>query len=326
MTEGGTGPDRGPISKMAVASAALGIASLGLLALTGIPAMILGYRALYRINADGRLRGKGWAVVGMVLGLAGTVFAVGWLVGVKVNDVWEKSRRASCIDNLRRIGKAVHSYHDANQGVFPRAVVPHDELDPEKRLSWLAAILPYLEADRRDGTRWKDKWARLNPDLGWQAPENEPVVREHVGIYLCPYHPRVRKREKPPISCYVGMTGVGEDSATLPVEHTRAGFFGYRREVRKSDLRPGESYVLIVGETGEGNDFWAAGGPATVRGIPTDSDSLIGQGAEFGGLHPEGMNTLWADASVRFHTNETPPALLREVVQINRPLFPEERP
>src|SRR6516225_6117671 len=56
---------------------------LGLQAITGIPALVLGYRGLYEVNAsDGRVHGRRCAVAGMVLGLVGCVTAVVWLIFV----------------------------------------------------------------------------------------------------------------------------------------------------------------------------------------------------------------------------------------------------
>src|SRR5579859_7291744 len=76
-----------PISAKSLASTILGLLSLGLLAVTGIPAFIVGLRAMREINAsDGRIGGRGFALFGMALGALGTAFC---LIGtVAIGLLW----------------------------------------------------------------------------------------------------------------------------------------------------------------------------------------------------------------------------------------------
>ncbi len=65
------------ISGKAIVSSILGVLSLVLLVLTGIPAMVLGLRALREVNmSDGALRGRGLAITGMLLGAFSSVACV----------------------------------------------------------------------------------------------------------------------------------------------------------------------------------------------------------------------------------------------------------
>jgi hypothetical protein len=76
-----------PNAEGAVASLVLGIASIavGCAFVTGIPAMVLGRRAIKQVDASGgRLGGRGMAQAGFWTGLAGTVIGLLTLVFVVV--------------------------------------------------------------------------------------------------------------------------------------------------------------------------------------------------------------------------------------------------
>jgi len=94
----------------------------------------------------------------------------------------EAARRASCLNNLKQLGIALHGYHDAN-GQFPPSVqFDPDEGDPSlvttRYKNWIINILPLLEQgplfDRFDFT----------------VPISDPVNREPRGVriptLICP--------------------------------------------------------------------------------------------------------------------------------------------
>src|SRR4051794_30234295 len=76
------------------------------------------------------------------------LLAGGWLVLAGISRVREAARRTDCTNNLRQLGLAVHGYAGDYRG-FPTATVTEPSLAPERRLSWLVEILPYLEAAPR---------------------------------------------------------------------------------------------------------------------------------------------------------------------------------
>src|SRR5262249_12361312 len=158
-------------------------------------------------------------------------------------------------NNLKQIGFALHNYVDTYSH-FPLAAMPNPALPPEKRLSWLVSIVPYMESNKL--------YIKLALEKGWDAPENRFLGLRVFRSYRCPI-----PTAKPPDSTmapppYVGLAGLGPDAATLPAKHPRAGFFGYDRELTR--LAAAHS-LLVVMETAQTTGSWTAAGPATVRGL-----------------------------------------------------------
>jgi prepilin-type processing-associated H-X9-DG protein len=106
----------------------------------------------------------------------------------------------------------------------------------------------------------------------------------------------------PSVIHYVGVAGVGEDAALLPVGDLRAGVFGYDRKTRPEDIKDGFSRTLMVVETNRDNGPWTAGGRPTVRGLDPAQPPYLGRCGQFGSGHDRGgkTNALFADGSVRY--------------------------
>src|SRR6476646_6126481 len=61
-----------------------------------------------------------------------------------VQKVREAAARISCANNLKQIGLAAHSFHDANQAL-PPAWIGNNTLDPDGWATWAVLLLPYIE-------------------------------------------------------------------------------------------------------------------------------------------------------------------------------------
>src|SRR5438132_892317 len=111
--------------------------------LAGVPALLLGLSSLREINrSDGRLRGAGFAIVGMILGALGTIAFVVGLLFVLLATTHERSNRMVCSNNLMLLGQAAALYHD-KEGCYPPATIANPDLPPDERLSWLVSLLLY---------------------------------------------------------------------------------------------------------------------------------------------------------------------------------------
>ena len=97
-----------------------------------------------RATASGPWRrgGSWWK---LALGVLGGLVLLA-VVLPAVRSARESARRAQCKDNLRQIGLALQSYHDAF-GCFPPAAIADKQGRP--MLSWRVAILPYLGSAQR---------------------------------------------------------------------------------------------------------------------------------------------------------------------------------
>jgi prepilin-type processing-associated H-X9-DG protein len=307
MSEG-TAPRTSPA---ALASFVLGLASLALLALAGLPALYLGLRGVRAVNeSGGRLRGLRLAVAGMALGAVTSAATLVGFAALVVVHLAVRSYQVECVNNLRRLGLAVHGHSDlhadappAGRGApFPRGTVPNADLPPERRLGWLAEVLPFLV----EKGPYQSLPGKVDLRRGWEAPANAGALNTPVRYFLCPAHPHFDPAARPGLTHYVGLAGVDPDAARLPTGHPRAGVFGYDRVVRLTDVTAGLSYTVMVAETARDNGPWLAGGPPTVRGVPPDEERYLGPGRPFGGMHPRGANLLWADASVRWVADTVP--------------------
>jgi prepilin-type processing-associated H-X9-DG protein len=326
-------------SRSAIFILLLGLSSSVLLLITGVPAMILGYYSLRRINqSDGRLRGGGLVVTGMVLGGLASVAAIVLFVTWVLSRARGTAQDVECANNLRRLGMGLNHYHD-DTGAFPPGTVPNPDLPPERRLSWICMILPYVEspspanakaASPRESQEQK-VFAKIQIGEAYDAEANQAARESRLAVCLCPSWSDV-DAGNPRSTTYVGIAGVGPNAALIPDSHPpllippdpNAGMFGYDRWTRRGDVTAGLGYTMMVAETTRAIGPWAQGGPATVRGIDPADDSPIGIGRAFGGLHPGVVHVLFADGSVRSISDKVTAEKWLEQARISREAAPVE--
>ncbi len=117
---------------------------------------------------------------------------------------------------------------------------------------------------------------------------------------------------------YVGITGVGPDSATLPATHRRSGAFGITRAIGFSDIiADGLSTTMVVVETLQIQGAWIQAGAATTRAVDPAERPYIGPNRPFGGNHRGGAYVLFADGSVRFAKDGVNPTVFESMATIN---------
>jgi Protein of unknown function (DUF1559) len=236
--------------------------------------------------------------------------------------------RSQCANNLKQIALACHNYADnrpASNSIgdlvagFPPGTLPHATLPPERRLSWQVALLPYLEQDAA--------YKQFDLAAGWDAPANQEAIRKVVKVYLCADWDREKGSAPEYFTTYIGAAGLGADAALLAAADPRAGVFGYDRRIGPQYVPDGTSNTLLILETARDNGPWAAGGPATVRGLDPADRPHLGTGRPFGGTHfaensvlgrgsSIGCNMALVDGSVRFVRNEVAPAVLEAAVTV----------
>jgi Protein of unknown function (DUF1559) len=214
--------------------------------------------------------------------------------------------------NVKQTGLAVLSYGDLH-GYFPPGTVD-SELPPEQRLSWLTALLPFVEQEA--------VYRQIDQGQGWQAGGNQRVAQMVIPQYSCPAQPEGEREKLAPV---VGLAGIGLDAPCLALPDRRAGIFGYERHVSRADITDGVSNTIMIIETRADNGPWMAGGHATVRGFDRDDAPYIGVNRPFGMKHrddrwfrnnPLFATAMMADGSGRYLKETIDPATFQALATI----------
>ncbi len=239
-----------------------------------------------------------------------------------VQKVREAAARMQCSNNLKQIGLACHSFHDANTGLPPGYTATSGPSSTSPGWGWAAYLLPYIEQDN------------LFRQINLNAPlEGQASIGTLIKTYLCP-------SDSPAISpfavtnvtfgtvCLAAPSSyaatVGSDASDV-ADPTGNGAFYRNSRTRLTDISDGTSNTVLVGDRAwaDTNGIWAgapnggvtragttnpwlnATGPAQGLvlahnnwiNIKTDADGGLD---DFSSKHPGGANLLFGDGSTRF--------------------------
>lgn len=220
--------------------------------------------------------------------------------------------RAQCQNNLKQLMLAFHEYKSAGRPpVSPLPGQPSGPsfppgcfgpgATPEERLSWMVALLPYLEQD--------SVFRQFDTEKGYAG--NPTVAQTPIKLFNCP---AVEMKAPEAVTHYVALAGIGPDAAGRPAGAEGNGFMGYDRRTSLATIRDSTSYTIAVMETGLGHGPWARGGASTLRGFDPDV-SLRGDGRPFG-THPAGLQAAMVDGSTRFIRDTIEPRKLAAAITI----------
>jgi hypothetical protein len=274
---------RGPATAMstkALVSLILGILTFVLPVFLAIPAILLAILALREINGSGgRLTGKGLAVAGLVLGVAGNLSLLPyfWIYrGVRTQE-----DRATSDNNLKQLVLAMHNYHDVYRRLPAAAIYSKDGKTP--LLSWRVALLPFIE----EGNLYN----QFKMDEPWDSPHNLRLLPQMPKTYA-----PVRGDAPPNCTRYQVFTG--------PKTPFR-GPLG----LRLTDFTDGTSNTFLIAEADEAVP-WTR--PADL--VVSDNAPL----PRLGGVWGDGFLVAMADGSTRFvHTRRVRDQTLRWLIDPN---------
>ncbi len=191
------------------------------------------------------------------------------------------ARRTQCKNNLKQIGLALHNYHDTHRS-FP--LVATFDSSGRTLHSWRTMVLPYLDQ--------QSLYSRLHLDQPWDAPENAPLFPQNLLAYRCPGSVVVA-----PNTTYLALA---TPESVFPPGHTRT----------ISDITDGTSNTLMVIEV---DDAYAVPWME-----PRDADeSVFTKPAKPRPAHVGGCQTLLADGSVRFLSENIDPKTRHSLVTID---------
>ncbi|MBI3469676.1 MAG: DUF1559 domain-containing protein, partial [Planctomycetes bacterium] len=240
--------------------------------------------------------------IGGLLTMLVAVGVIGVLIALLLpatQSARDAGRGTQCKNNLKQLALALDNYHD-KYGQFPPATIGPNNVPPERQLSWIVAILPFIEEP--------ELYKQFHLDEPWDSPHNSALARRPLAQLLCPAY-----SSEPTLASgyaethYVAITGSGPDAASLPAGHKQRGILGYDRGLSVREIKDGTANTVMLVEVQDGGP-WAAGGRATCRPI------VGGMAASgFGSFHPGGINCAFGDGTVRFIEQNVNPETFRSL-------------
>jgi prepilin-type processing-associated H-X9-DG protein len=224
-----------------------------------------------------------------IVGLLGSISLLGFIVGLilpAIQPARESGGLYFCFHNMEEIGAALHGYHDAHKHFPP--VMTRDK-DGKPLFSWSVEILP----NTRDGSTFD----QLFKDEPWDSPRNSLILSQCPNwVYAC-LNGREKKND---ISIdYIAIIGPG----TMWRSEGAVSF---------DELPNDPSLTVAVVESVEHELHWAE--PYELTAEEVLARMQTGKGARIASLHPEGINVLFADGSIRSLSNETPISVWRKLL------------
>ncbi len=213
------------------------------------------------------------------LGLIGMV-VVCLLPNVRIGR--QAPRRASCANNLKHIGIALHNYHEQYHAFPPAYTV---DANGKRLHSWRTLILPFIEQ--------ATLYEQIDLSKPWDDPANRVAYEQRIPAYQCP------------------SVSIPEGHTTYLVVVAPNGCFVGEQSRSFSDISDGTSNTLAVIEfDAEHAVHWMSPQDAT-------QEMVLNFAAAAHLPHPGGAQALFADAHIQFLPATTKPELLRAIISID---------
>jgi prepilin-type N-terminal cleavage/methylation domain-containing protein/prepilin-type processing-associated H-X9-DG protein len=284
-----------------------------------------------RFSPSPRLHARNWhgfTLIELLVVIAIIAVLIGLLLPA-VQKVREAAARAKCQNNLKQMGIALHSYHDANQhfpsggqNTYPSAnmaMTPYNQQGGAAG-SWPLQLLPYLE-----------QMALYN------SANQASFITTQVPVFFCPSRRLPQKAEGGPYTGAALFDYLGNGQGSSPNFYNPHGVFrstfnSVNPPVTMLQITDGTSNTIGIGEknlclaqlnTGNdvcdnvgqswGTDYGGSGNYDNtvlsnagngLNGQPMYPDLQVNSGCSqgnhsYGSSHPVGANFLFMDGSTR---------------------------
>ena len=221
-----------------------------------------------------------------------------------VQNAREASRRSVCANHLRQIGIGLNAYEGLH-GKYPIGCTQRRRFGSTVgiQLAWTVFLLPFIEE--------KEISNQIDPRLAYDAPENRPAAEKVIPVFLCPSTATMgtgRTRER--TGDGLGATDYGGIFGSQVTSPPMNGVMIFDRAVGTDEISDGTTRTIIVAEdTGRG---------AATDGQWANGENIFDQGKhindhahnEMWSDHPSGVQSLYADGSVHFLSDQIDPNVL----------------
>ena len=202
-------------------------------------------------------------------------------------------RRTECKNNLKQLALALHNYHD-KYDCFPPAYIADQHGRPIH--SWRVLLLPFLE--------FKPLYDDYRFDEPWDGPHNRKFAAMNLNVFRCP-------NDKSP---------EGETNY-LVVVGAKTVFPGAKC-VKISEISSGTTNTVLLVEVADSGIKWSE--PRDLSDVKAARGINPNAGMGISSHHEGGAQIAFADGSVRFFPDSTPPDDLRTFCDRDgeKPAFP----
>ncbi len=205
-----------------------------------------------------------------------------------VQKVRQAATRTQGVNNLKQLGLAFHNYESAYTN-FPENIT--DKKTGKALLSWRVAILPFIEQD--------NLYRQFKLDEPWDSEHNLKIAKIAIKLYTPPGQQVQQDSQGNCLTPYQGLAGP-------------SGLLEPGKKIRLANITDGTSNTILLVEA-KNMVIWTK-----PDDVPFDPKAGFAEPEKvFGGLSPNGFNSLFADGSVRFISNKIDQKILKALFTRN---------